>query len=61
MKNKCSSEGDFQKVEDNRVKRISSNETVALVECAFCGERERYLSKMSRNRNSRQSNSAAEQ
>ena len=53
MKNKRSSEGGFQKVEHSRAKSKSSTETVAPVECVFCGEKERNLSKMSKkNRNS---------
>ena len=49
MKNKRSSEGGSQKVEHSRAKRKSSTETVAPVECVFCGEKERDLSKMSKN------------
>ena len=45
MKNKRSSEEGSQKVE-HRAKRKSSTETVAPVECVFCGEKERDLSKM---------------
>ena len=41
-----------QKVERRRAKRKLSTETVAPVECVFCGEKERDLSKMSKNRNS---------
>ena len=52
MKKKHSSEGGFQKVERSRAQRKSSTETVAPVECVFCGEKERDLSKMSKNRNS---------
>ena len=48
MKNKRSSEGNSQKVERSRVKLKSSTETVAPVECVFCGEKERDLSKMSK-------------
>ena len=47
MKNKRSSEEGSQKVE-HRAKRKSSTETVAPVECVFCGEKERDLSKMSK-------------
>ena len=43
MKNKCSSEGGSQKVQQSRAKRKSSTETVAPVECIFCGEKERDL------------------
>ena len=46
MKNKRSSEGGSQKIERSRAKRKSSTETVAPVECVFCGEKEKYLSKM---------------
>ena len=48
MKNKRSGKGDSQKVEHRRTKRKSSTETVAPVECVFCGEKERNLSKMSK-------------
>ena len=48
MKNKRSSEGNSQKVEGSRVKLKKSTETVAPVECVFCGEKERDLSKMSK-------------
>ena len=48
MKNKRSSEGGSQKVERSKAKRKSSTETVAPVECIFCGEKEKYLSKMSK-------------
>ena len=48
MKNKRSSEGNSQKVERSRVKLKKSTETVAPVECVFCGEKERDLSKMSK-------------
>ena len=48
MKNKRSSEGNSQKVERSRVKLRSSTETAAPVECVFCGEKERDLSKMSK-------------
>ena len=37
-----------QKVERSRAKRKLSTETVAPVECVFCGEKERDLSKMSK-------------
>ena len=37
-----------QKVERRRAKRKLSTETVAPVECVFCGEKERDLSKMSK-------------
>ena len=46
MKNKRSSEGGSQKIERSRAKRKSSTETVAPVECVFCGEKEKHLSKM---------------
>ena len=46
MKNKRSTEGGSQKIERSRAKRKSSTETVAPVECVFCGEKEKYLSKM---------------
>ena len=46
MKNKRSSEGGSQKVERTAVKRKSSTETVAPVECVFCGQKEKDLSKM---------------
>ena len=50
MKNKLSSEGGSRKVEHSRTKRKSSTETVAPVECVFCGEKERDLSTMSKKR-----------
>ena len=50
MKNKLSSEGGSRKVEHSRTKRKSSIETVAPVECVFCGEKERDLSTMSKKR-----------
>ena len=34
------------KVERTRAKRKSSSETVAPVECVFCGQKEKDLSKM---------------
>ena len=37
-----------QKVERRRAKRNLSTETVAPVECVFCGEKERDLLKMSK-------------
>ena len=46
MKNNRSSKGDSQKVEHRRTKGKSS--TLAPVECIFCGEKERNLSKMSK-------------
>ena len=46
MKNKRSSERGFQKVERSRAQLKSSTETVAPVECVFCGEKEKDLSKM---------------
>ena len=52
MKNKHSSEGGSQKVEHSRAKSKSSTETVVPVECVFCGEKERDLSKCQKNRNS---------
>ena len=48
MKNKRSSEGGSQKVERSRAKRKSSTETVAPVECVYCGQKEKDLSKMSK-------------
>ena len=48
MKNKRSSERGSQNVERSRAKRKSSTETVAPVECVYCGEKEKDLSKMSK-------------
>ena len=48
MKNKLSREGGSQKVERSRAERKSSTETVASVECVFCGEKVRDLSKISK-------------
>ena len=48
MKNKLSSEGGSQKVERSRAERKSSTETVASVQCIFCGEKVRDLSKISK-------------
>ena len=45
MESKRSSERSSQNVEHKRAKRKSSTGTVALVECVFCGEKERDLSK----------------
>ena len=39
MKNKRSSKGGSQKVECSRAKHKSSIETLAPVECVFCGEK----------------------
>ena len=47
MKNNGSSEGGSQKVEHSRAKRKSSTETVAPVDCVFCREKEKGMSKMS--------------
>ena len=47
-KNKHSDETGSQKLEHSRTTGESSTETVALIECVFCGERERDLPKMSR-------------
>ena len=52
MKNKLSSEGGSQKVERSRAERKSSTETVASVECVFCGEKVRDCQKYQKNRNS---------
>ena len=48
MKNKRSSERGSQNVERSRAKRKSSTETVAPVECVYCGQKEKDLSKMSK-------------
>ena len=48
MKNKSSNEEGSQKFGHSRAKCKSATETVALVECVFCGEKERDLSKMSK-------------
>ena len=48
IENKSSSERGSQKLEHGRATRKSSTETVALIECVFCGEKERDLPKMSK-------------
>ena len=45
MKNKRSSVDGSQKVEDIRAKHKSPTETVAPVECVFCGEKEVFVKK----------------
>ena len=48
MKNKHSSKRGSQKLEHSRATCKSSTETVALIECIFCGEKGRDLPKMSK-------------
>ena len=48
MKNKHSSKRGSQKLEHSRATCKSSTETVALIECVFCGEKGRDLPKMSK-------------
>ena len=48
MKNKRSSERGSQKSDCSRAKHKSSTETVAPVECIYCGEKESDLSKLSK-------------
>ena len=45
MKNKGSSEDGSQKVEHIRAKHKSPTETVAPVQCVFCGEKEIFVKK----------------
>ena len=60
MKNKRSSERGSQNVERSRAKRKSSTETVAPVECVYCGEKEKDLSKMSKKKNSEKTETVSE-
>ena len=46
MKNKRSSDRVSQNVKHSRAKHKSSTETLSPVECVFCGEKERDLSKI---------------
>ena len=57
MKNKRSSERGSQNVERRRAKRKSSTEAVAPVECVYCGEKEKDLSKMSKKKLQKNRNS----
>ena len=57
MKNKRSSERGSQNVERSRAKRKSSTEAVAPVECVYCGEKEKDLSKMSKKKLQKNRNS----
>ena len=56
MKNKRSSVDGSQKIEDIRAKHKSPTETVAPVECVFCGEKEVFVNRNSLRNYTKQGN-----